>query len=49
MGIDDDVVWFKIVGLAILPTNVSATTLTISTRNIGETIASALLLSWLHL
>lgn len=41
-GIDSNVDWLNIVGLAILPTIVSTATLAIATRNIGATKASVL-------
>lgn len=41
-GIDANVDWLNIVGLAILPTIVSTATLAVATRNIGATKASVL-------
>lgn len=41
-GIDSNVDWLNLVGLAILPTIVSTATLAIATRNIGATKASVL-------
>ena len=41
-GLDGGMVWFNLVGLAILPTIVSTATLAIATRNIGATKASVL-------
>lgn len=41
-GIDTNVDWLNIVGLAILPTIVSTATLAVATRNIGATKASVL-------
>lgn len=41
-GIDSNVDWFNIVGLAILPTIISTATLAVATRNIGATKASVL-------
>ena len=41
-GIDSEMAWLNLVGLAILPTIVSTSTLAISTRKIGATKASVL-------
>lgn len=41
-GINHDMAWLNLVGLAILPTVVSTATLAIATRNIGATKASVL-------
>ena len=41
-GIDSNMDWFNLVGLAILPTIVSTATLAVATRNIGATKASVL-------
>lgn len=42
MGIEDGEAWMNLVGLALLPTVVSTSTLAIATRNIGATKASVL-------
>jgi drug/metabolite transporter (DMT)-like permease len=41
-GIDSNMDWLNLVGLAILPTIVSTATLAVATRNIGATKASVL-------
>lgn len=41
-GIEGQMAWFNIVGLALLPTIISTSTLAIATRNIGATKASVL-------
>lgn len=41
-GIDSNLDWFNLVGLAILPTIISTATLAVATRNIGATKASVL-------
>lgn len=41
-GIEGGAAWFNLIGLALLPTIVSTTTLAIATRNIGATKASIL-------
>lgn len=41
-GIDSNLDWLNLVGLAILPTIISTATLAVATRNIGATKASVL-------
>ena len=41
-GLEKDMAWLNLVGLAILPTIVSTATLSVATRNIGATKASVL-------
>lgn len=41
-GLEKDMAWLNLVGLAILPTIVSTATLAVATRNIGATKASVL-------
>ena len=41
-GIDSNLAWLNLIGLAILPTIVSTATLAVATRNIGATKASVL-------